>query len=361
MKRGIGRGRGEEDDVDVDEERGLFLFSSSTKVKEEEEEEEENNEENDDDENYEEEDNETPKTPETPVLPSVETSLSKASSEEHHRELKKCKSCIPSFKEVDENTTSSNVGETVDPRYTYCEFCKTKHTKLVWGDYRRVTEEISHAATKKSMYRIRTGTWICKGAYEFLMDTTGTVPHPQDQNANTVMGGAVQQLPAQDMKRSSSVLVNGSLPGLDAQGAKRAPIPLSSAAQISEPDRKMLKLSMDKAAELKQKADSLLLSQRLLNSNIKTMLLELKQRNNSTSNEESEEWNEGDYEEEDFKMDMKKLDDILDKIESAQSSLIKTRCGGTFGKFSNDVFTELAGLKYSIIEFRDSLSAHKNE
>ena len=49
------------------------------------------------------------------------------------------------------------------------------------------------------------------------------------------------------------------------------------------------------------------------------------------------------------------LDSILDKVEAAQASLSKTRCSGVFGKFSSDVFTELAGLKYSIIEFKNSL------
>lgn len=394
------KGKRKRKNMEIKGEKTLIVNpSSSIKVEEDVDNKDNKNNENNNDNNEIENENEsesdTPKTPETPVLPPVEM-FSMTSSEvveggeessskkKKKDQLKKCKSCMPSFKGLNGNasstsassssSSSNNTIDTVDPRYTYCEFCKSKHTKLVWGEYKRVTEEVSHAAAKKLPYRLRTGMWICKDAYDFLMDTTETVPCPQGQdpsmNTNTTTTTIkVPTVPAilpQDMKRSSSVLVGGSLPGLDTQGVKR--LPLSSATQIGEPDRKTLKLSMDKASEAKERAESLLLSQRLLNSTITEALLELRQRNASASSKGSEEnkenkvndsENEENEEEEYSRVDMKRLDDILDKIESAQSSLVKTRSGGAFGKFSNDVFTELAGLKYSVIDFRSSLTAHR--
>lgn len=293
---------------------------------------------------------------------------------EQTHQLQKSKSCISSFKETNENTSttaSSSPPSPLDPRYIFCEYCKSKHTKKAWGEYKRVTEEISRFAADKSVYRLRLGMWICQKAYEILTDSINQQKQQQQQVYLSSSTATRQGVPAQDDLQGSSSLVTGNFTlGSDALAASKR----FAMTQLGEPEKKMFKSSLDRATELKRKAESLLLTQKQLNANIKGMLLELNQHTNATlaqpatntpikatttgkqtQNMEMACADDGADDKGSY-VDMKKLGDILEKIENAQSSLIKTRSGGVFGKFSNDVFTELAGLKYNIIEFKNTLS-----
>ena len=129
---------------------------------------------------------------------------------------------------------------------------------------------------------------------------------------------------------------------------------------------------------MKRSVDSLLMTQKRMNEILSGALFELQQQqqqqqhvrksssssssssslsSSSSSSTSTGETNgcDDDDDDDDLTVYTKKLDSILDKVEAAQASLSKTRCSGVFGKFSSDVFTELAGLKYSIIEFKNSL------
>lgn len=312
-------------------------------------------------------------SPQQQPLPSQNQLASSSPTTEQTHQLQKSKSCISSFKETNENTTtiSSSPPSPLDPRYIFCEFCKSKHTKKAWGEYKRVTEEISRFAADKAVYRLRLGMWICQKAYEILTDSLNQQKQQQQQACPSGSTATHQGIPAQDDLQGSSSLVTGNFTlGSDALTASKR----FAMTQLGEPEKKMFKSSLDRATELKRKAESLLLTQKQLNTSIKGMLLELNQRTNATLAQSATNTpikatttgkqtqnmevtcaddgadDKGSY------VDMKKLGDILEKIENAQSSLIKTRSGGVFGKFSNDVFTELAGLKYNIIEFKNTLS-----
>ena len=60
-------------------------------------------------------------------------------------------------------------------------------------------------------------------------------------------------------------------------------------------------------------------------------------------------------EEEGLGVDIKKLDGVLTKIENAQGLLVKTRYSDVLGKLTNGLATELAWLKYEVIDFKKSL------
>ena len=126
--------------------------------------------------------------------------------------------------------------------------------------------------------------------------------------------------------------------------------------------KKLFKVDLDKVSELKRRAESLALTQRVLNNNIRGLLLGLEKcrTENASQPTQSPKPNEqatkGEKEgEESMEVDTKKLDDVLTKIENAQGLLVKTRYSDVLGKLTNDLFTELARLKYEVIDFKKSI------
>ena len=302
------------------------------------------------------------------------------------------------------NSSSSGKGgggTGLDPRYTYCEFCKSKHTKKVWGTPRRISEEAARSASKKSVYRLHAGSWVCEAAYLFVTDTTGNIPPPkcggtvQCYSASQhLKAGPSKEPPAASPKKNDSTITATpavsasasslglmSKPWMTLAGASTGSqhslgpqITTTSSTEAnlagkralsmthSEPEKKLFKVDLDKVSELKRRAESLALTQRVLNNNIRGLLLGLEKcrTENASQPTQSPKPNEqatrGEKEgEESMEVDTKKLDDVLTKIENAQGLLVKTRYSDVLGKLTNDLFTELARLKYEVIDFKKSI------
>ena len=74
-------------------------------------------------------------------------------------------------------TGKKNTDEkTTDPRHTYCEFCKIKHSKANWGTCKKVTSELSGISLKKCSLRLAVNMWICESAYKYLVGETDVPP-----------------------------------------------------------------------------------------------------------------------------------------------------------------------------------------
>lgn len=71
---------------------------------------------------------------------------------------------------------SQNVRTGVDPRFTRCAFCETKHPGLVWGSYKMTTKELSRLSFCKCSKALQLGTFICEAAYDYLIGITCELP-----------------------------------------------------------------------------------------------------------------------------------------------------------------------------------------
>ena len=64
----------------------------------------------------------------------------------------------------------------LDPRFTRCAFCDSKHPRPSWGCYRRVSNELFKMLIAKGVKNPQLNSFICEPAYNYLMGISDEPP-----------------------------------------------------------------------------------------------------------------------------------------------------------------------------------------